>query len=117
MRLTLQWTGVILTATAIDLLARFGGFANFTQVLWIEAVLLPLTGFALHLVFRGNASTPGFKRGIQVSLVWGFFLAGLRSGIWAAGFTVGAANVVIFLVALFAWLGFWILKRRRLGAG
>lgn len=107
---------MILSATAIDLLARFGGFTNFTQVLWIEAALLPLTGFALHLVFRRNASPPGFKRGVQVVVAWAFFLAGLRAGIWAAGFPVGAANAVIFLVALLAWLGTRIRKRRRVKA-
>lgn len=116
MKFRFQWTGVILSATAIDLLARFGGFTNFTQVLWIEAALLPLTGFALHLVFRRNASPPGSKRGVQVVVVWAFFLAGLRSGIWATGFPVGAANVVIFLVALLAWFGFRIMRRRRVKA-
>lgn len=113
MKSTLQWISVILIATAIDLLARFGGFASFTQVLWIEAVLLPLTGSALHLVFRHHASPPGFKRRLQVVAVWAFFLGGLRAGVWAAGFPVGAANVLIFLVALLSWLGFRIMKRRK----
>lgn len=117
MNLPLQLIGVILTATAVDLLVRFGGFADFTQVLWIEAILFPLTGFALYLVFRANEEPSGFKRRLQVAAVWVFFLAGLRSGIWAAGFPVGAANLVIFLVALLAWVGLRVGKRRRGRAG
>jgi hypothetical protein len=108
---------VILLATAIDLLARSGGFADFAQVLWIEAILLPLTGLALNLVFRNRASPPGLARGLQVVVVWAFFLAGLRAGIWAAGFPVGAANLVIFLVALLAWLGLRVWRRRSVRAG
>jgi hypothetical protein len=105
--------GVMLAAAAIDLLVRFSGLASFNHVLWVEALLFPLTGLALHLVFRSRPRLSGLKRGLQVVLIWAFLLAGLRSGIWAAGFGVGAANLVIFLVALLAWLGFRIVQRRR----
>lgn len=115
MRFTHQWMAVILVATAMDLLVRFGGFADFTQILWVEAFLLPLTGLALVLVFRLHPTPYGFKRGLQVVLVWALLLAGLRAGIWAAGFTVGAANLIIFLAAVGAWLGFRFGKRRGKG--
>jgi len=109
----LQWVLAILAATAIDLLVRFWGSANFNWVLWVEAILFPATGVVLLLLLRSNPRLPGFKRGLQVVLVWAFILAGLRSGIWAAGFPVGAANLLIFLVALLSWLGFRISKNRK----
>lgn len=113
MRFSLQWTGVILLATAVDLLVRFGGFADFRQVLWVETLLFPLTGLVLHRVFHFDPNRSGFRRGLQTALVWAFYLAGLRSGIWAAGFPVGAANLVVLIVAIGAWLGFRLGKRRK----
>lgn len=46
MRFSLQWIGVVLIVTAVDLLVRFGGFADSTQLLWVEALLFPVTGLA-----------------------------------------------------------------------
>jgi hypothetical protein len=113
MTFTLQWIGVILIAMAIDLLVRFGGSADFTRVLWAEAFLFPLTGLALHLVFRSHPRPSALRRTLQGVLVWAFLLAGLRAGIWAAGSSVALANLVVFLVALFAWLGSRFARRRR----
>lgn len=106
----LQWILVIWVAATVDLLVRFRGSIGFARVLWTEAVLFPLTGLVLILLLRRNRRLTGFKRGLQVVLVWAFFLAGVRSGIWAAGFGVGAANLMVFLVALFGWLG-WRVGR------
>ncbi len=117
MRFTIKWLGVILIATAIDLVVRFGGLGDFALVLWVESLLLPLTGLALYLVFRTHPKPSGFKRGLQVVLVWAFILAGARAGIRAAGFDVGIANLVIFLMAVLAALLFWITKRRKAKAG
>jgi len=112
MRFSLQWVGVILLATAVDLLVRFGGFADFTQVLWVETLLFPLTGLALHWVFHRHPNPSGFRKGLKTALVWAFFLAGLRSGIWGSGFSVGAANLVVLIVAIGAWLGFRLARRQ-----
>jgi hypothetical protein len=113
MKFPLQWIGVVLLATTIDLLVRFGGPADFTRVLWAEAFLFPLTGLALHLVFRSHPRPSALRRALQGVLLWAFLLAGLRAGIWAAGSSVGLANLVVFLVALFVWLGFRFARRRR----
>lgn len=71
----------MLGAAAIDLLIRLSGVASFHQVLWVEAFLFPLTGLALYLLFRSHPRLSGLKGGLQVVLIWAFFLAGLRSGI------------------------------------
>jgi len=117
MPILFRWILVILGATAVDLLMRFRLAMSFTAVLWAEAILFPLTGLVLGLLLKASPNLTGFKRGIQIALVWGFFLAGIRSGIWVAGVPVGAANLLIFLSALGGWLAGWAAKRRRVRPG
>lgn len=106
MPILVQWILVISAAAIVDLLVRFRLSPSFAATLWAEAVLFPLTGVVLLLLLKAGPRLKGFRRGLQVVLVWTFFLAGVRAGIWAMGFRVGTANLVIFFAALFGWLGY-----------
>lgn len=115
MRFTTQWVGVILAAAGIDLLFRLGIAGSYQSVLWVEAILFPLAGLTLHLIFRSRGRSHGFRGWLQVASVWAFILAGVRSGIWAAGVPVGVANLVILFLALLGWLGSRLRKGRGSG--
>lgn len=113
MRTALKWSSVILAATAVDLLARFGGPFNLTRILWIEALLFPAVGIGLIALLKKNPRLSGFKRRVQVLIIASFFLAGLRSGLWASGVPVGRANMVVLFAAVLAWIGFRINRGRK----
>lgn len=113
MRTVLKWSGVILAASVVDLLARFGGTFNLTRILWTEALLFPAVGVSLLYLLRGSPPLSGFKRGSQVVIIVSFFLAGLRSGLWAFGMPVGKANIVVLVAAVLVWVGFRIGRSRK----
>ena len=117
MRISLQWLSVVLAATAIDLLARFGGSFSFHGVLWVEAFLFPATGVGLLFLLRKAPRLSGFKRTFQVVLIVSFFLAGLRSGLWASGLPVGTANLLVLAGAILTWIGSRVSRRRLEGKG
>lgn len=115
MRFTFQWVSLILATTAADLLVRFGVPGGHSRVLWVEAILFPLAGIALHLVFRSRPRPSGLKSGLQTTAVWAYLLAGIRSGLWAAGFPVAVANLAVLLLALLGWLGSRLMKEKKAG--
>jgi len=100
----LRWIGVIVMATALDLLLRFGVSPGLRAVLWGEAVLFPLTSGALILLRRSRPRSSGLRGALQVILIWAFLLAGIRSGAWAAGVPVTVANLLVLGLAILAWV-------------
>lgn len=112
MRTTLKWSGVILAATVADLLARFVGSFDLTRILWAEALIFPAAGMALIAILKRSPRLSGFKRSLQVLIIASFFLAGLRSGLWASGVPVDKANMGVLLVAVLVWLWFRIRRGR-----
>jgi hypothetical protein len=110
-----RWLAVFGAATVIDLIARFGVSFQLNRVLWVEAVLFPAAGFAFLLLMRRGPDQVGFRRKLQVFTIAAFFLAGLRSGLWAAGMPIGSVNLTVLAAAILVWSGFRI--RRRYGAG
>lgn len=113
MRPLIGWISVILAATATDLFARFGIPFDLTRVLWVEAAIFPLSGVGLLLLSRRSPWAPGFRRRIQIVVVAGFFLSGLRSGLWAAGFPIGRVNLAVLGAAILLWLGFRLARIRQ----
>lgn len=111
MRFTLQWVGIILVVAAVDLAVRFRIEGDYGRVLWVEAILFPLAAFALNLLFRSRGRPSGGQGRFETVVVWAFFLAGIRSGLWAAGLPVGVANLVLFLLAILGWTGSRLRKR------
>ena len=82
MRRGLVWTGVILLATALDLGARFAFGLDFETALWIEVVVFLATALVLYRLYLKDPAAPGWRRGLQVVLVFSFALGALRSAIW-----------------------------------
>lgn len=112
MRFALRWLGVVLIATAIDLLVRFALPFDLSRVLRVEAALFPLTGLALFLLFRSEPrASPGWRR-VQIVVIAAFPLAGIRSGLWAAGLPVQRANLVVLAIGIVTWLGFRLFGGR-----
>lgn len=110
------WGAIVGGATLLDLLVRFGLPFDMTRVLVAEAVLFPATAFAFLLLMRRSPGREGLPRMFQIFLIGGFALAGLRSGLWAAGLPVGIANLLVLAAAILAWSGFR-LRRRSKGRG
>lgn len=109
----LRWLGVILAATVLDLLLRFGVSPRFRGVLWGEAVLFGLTSLGLLLLHRSRPTPSGGRRVLQVILIWAFLLAGVRSGAWAAGVPVTVANLSVLGLAILAGVAHRIAGKRR----
>ena len=111
MKSFVQWAAVLAVATALDLAIRFLLPFNLARVLAVESLLFPATGWVL-LHFSRRAPGPGRgTRIVQVILIAGFFLAGLRSLLWVLGVPVQMANLVVVILAALAWIGF---RRRAL---
>lgn len=101
-----RWLGILVLSTAIDLGVRFMGSFSFQRVLWTEAALFLLTAFALVALRRNQPRLARGKERLQILLIAAFFLAGLRSGLWAFGIPVGTVNVMVLLAAVVIWVGF-----------
>ena len=111
MRRGLVWTGVILLATALDLGARFAFGLDFETALWIEVVVFLATALVLYRLYRKDPAVPGWRRGLQVVLVFSFALGALRSAIWVSGGPVTVANAIILGLGTTVWLA-WRYRRR-----
>ena len=111
MRRGLVWTGVILLATVLDLGARFAFGLEFETVLLIEVVVLLATALVFYRLYRKDPAAPGWRRGLQVVLVFSFALGALRSAIWVSGGPVTVANAIILGLGTTAWL-VWRYRRR-----
>ena len=108
----LPWAVVSLATLAIDLAVRFGLQPDFRVVLWIEGCVFLLAGLVLLRLSRQAPAQPGWRRGLQILLIGGFALGGLRSLLWAAGNPVYRANLKILIIAVLAW-AYWRRRRRR----
>jgi hypothetical protein len=108
-----RWIFVVMAATSLDLLARFGAAFSFARVMHIEAVLFPVTGAALATLFRYEPGTQGWPRTIRVALVWLFGLGGLRPVLWTVGVPLMAANITTLVVALTGMMIWWFRRRSR----
>jgi hypothetical protein len=102
---------VVTAATALDLLARFGGSFNFRRVMHLEAVLFPLTGAVLWTLLRYEPANRGRPYAVRVGLIWLFALGGLRPLLWTLGLPLLASNLITLVVALVGVL-VWMLRRR-----
>ena len=111
MRRGLVWTGVILLATVLDLGARFAFGLEFETVLLIEVVVLLATALVFYRLYRKDPAAPGWRRGLQVVLVFSFALGALRSAIWVSGGPVTVANAIILGLGTTVWLA-WRYRRR-----
>jgi len=107
-----RWILVVTATTGLDLLARFGASFDFVRVMHVEAVLFPVTGFALASLLRSEPRAHGWPRTIRVGLVWLFGLGALRPLLWTFGAPLMAANLSALGVALVGLL-VWVLRRRR----
>jgi hypothetical protein len=110
-----QWAAVFLAATIIDLLIRFGMPFRMPRVLAAEAILFPAAALAFLILLRRGPTQAGFRRKLQILLIGAFFLAGLRSGLWATGVPVGIVNLLVLAAAVLAWVAYRL--RRRAAAG
>ena len=106
-----KWMGVLGAATAVDLFVRFGMPFQMTRVLWVEAVLFPAAALAFLVLYRKTPGKPGFRRKLQIVTIAGFFLAGLRSGLWASGLPIGTVNMAVLAATFLVWAGFRIRRR------
>jgi hypothetical protein len=113
MRPLIWWISVILAAAAIDLFARFGIPFDLTRVLWIESAVFSLSGLGLLLLSGRSPRARGLRRRMQIVLVAGFFLGGLRSGLWAAGFPIGRVDLLVLGTAILLWLGLHLARLRQ----
>ena len=116
MKRGLVWSGVILTAAALDLGVRFSLSLQFASVLWIEVVIFLATALVLFRLYRVDQASPGWRRGLQAVLVASFALGALRSAIWASGRPVTQANAVVLGLCVAGWF-LWRHRRRRASAG
>ena len=105
------WMVVFGAATAVDLLFRFGMPFQMTRILRVEAVLFPGAALAFLILYRKKPGKQGFGRKLQIVTIAGFFLAGLRSGLWASGLPIGTVNIVVVAVTFLVWSGFRIRRR------
>ncbi|MGD2120922.1 MAG: hypothetical protein PVJ76_04220 [Gemmatimonadota bacterium] len=110
MKTFLKWAVVFAVATFVDLLARFAIPFQMTRVLAVEAVLFPAAAAAFLVLMRKGPSQTGFRRKLQIILIGGFFLAGLRSGLWAAGIPVGTVNLLVLAAAVLTWVAYRVRK-------
>ncbi|MFG1691774.1 hypothetical protein ACGF5M_06450 [Gemmatimonadota bacterium] len=117
LRVTLQWLGVCAATTAIDLFARIGLHLSVNRALWVEAVLLLAAGLVLSILLRRGPSITGVTRIAQLLVVAVFFMGGLRAGLWAGGWSVERANLLVLTVTVIAWAGHRIDYGRRATRG
>lgn len=101
---------VVLTAAAVDLLARFVFGFDMAKVVPMEAIIF----LASAILFALLARTPdaGLRR-LDLWLAAVFALAALRSALWATGLDVVVANMVILIVGAVGGAWIWIRTRRR----
>jgi hypothetical protein len=111
-----QWSGIVAIATILDLTARFGRPFDLTRVLRVEALLFPITGLLLLFLMQRGARLAGWRRGLQWTLIASFFLAGLRSALWALGIPVMVANGTLLVIAVLV-LAVLVLRRWRFRRG
>jgi hypothetical protein len=108
-----RWILVVSTATALDLLARFGTSFSFARVTHLEAVLFPFTAAVLALLIRYEPSTQGWPHAVRVGLLWLFGLGGLRSVLWTLGLPLMTANIAVLVVAVAGIVSWWLRRRSR----
>lgn len=108
-----RWTLVVTTATALDLLARFGASFDFVKVMHVEAALFPVTAVLLATLLRYEPPTQGWPHAVRLGLVWLFGLGGLRPVLWTLGLSLTAANLAALIVALAGILAWWLRRRSR----
>jgi hypothetical protein len=108
-----RWILIVIAATALDLLARFGASFDFDRVMHIEAVLFPVTGALLATLVRYEPSTQGRPHAARIGLVWLFALGGLRPVLWTLGVSLMWANRATLAVALAGILVWWLRRRSR----
>jgi hypothetical protein len=107
------WLLVIALATIVDLLIRIETDFDMPRVLAGEAILFLSTAAVLAaLRFRWPAAASG-GRAWQTVLVWSFGLAGIRSGLIAAGLPILWSNSIPVAIALLRYGA----HRRKLGGG
>lgn len=111
------WRGIfiLVAAMVVDASVRFATSFNMDILLPTEAVLF-MSGSALLLVASQYDKRISFV--IQRFDLWfalAFLLAGIRGTLWAAGFSVFAANLVIlvFGIAVGSRLYFWFKQERQ----
>ncbi len=106
-----KWITLLGIATALDLFFRFGMPFRLTRVLWAEAVIFPAAALAFLLFYRAQPGKTAFRRKVQVVMIAAFFLAGLRSGLWAFGLPIGTVNIVVLVATFLVWAGFRVRRR------
>lgn len=108
----IKWVGVVLAAALVDVGARFAFRFEMARVLRAEAVLFPAAALVLLAILRREPPSAGWGRAWRVGLILSFLLAGLRSGLWAAGLPVHLANAAVLAVAVAGFAAAWFLTRR-----
>ena len=116
--LTSYWRGIVIivASTVVDVSIRFATSFHLNTVLCTEAVIFTSAG-ALPLLAShkdGQISFALQRFDLWFALV--FLLAGIRAALWAIGFSVGTANLVIlvFGIAAGSRLYFWFKQEQQM---
>ncbi len=96
-----------------DLAARIGTGFDMDLVVDLEAALFPVAAVLLwRMAERADAAEARVRR-LDLWLAACFALAGIRAVLWAFGFEVYVANLVILGLAVSSGTLVWYLRRRR----
>ena len=105
------WLVIVLSVALIDIVGRFVLRFAMGRVIVFESVLFLWACVLVAVATVRYSSKSERARWIERALVVVFGLAGLRVMVWAAGGSVGVANMVVLGVGLMVAL--WLVIRAR----
>lgn len=116
--LTSYWRSIVIivASTVVDVLIRFASSFHMNIVLPTGAVLFISAGVLLLLASHKDGRISFALQRFDLWFALAFLLAGIRAALWAIGFSVGTANLVIlvFGIAAGSRLYFWLKQERQM---
>jgi hypothetical protein len=107
-----SWVTPFSLIAALDLFVRFALPFSLGRVLIVEAGLFLGAALVTRALIAQPPLRSGWRRVVQLSLMWAFGLAALRAAIWAAGQPVMRANLATFVAAILLLIGSRLWRRQ-----
>ena len=109
---------IIVASTVVDISVRFATSFHLNNVLSTEAVVFTSAAALLLLASHKDGRISFALQRFDLWFALVFLLAGIRAALWAIGFSVGTANLVIlvFGIAAGSRLYFWFKQEQHMNS-